>query len=205
MTKTIIIGCLLTASSWILSAGNNIIFKDAFDEVKSFTFYVDESEDEMASPLNIPRENKKKLSAKKKLVTESVTDCVIYDGTATDGAFILTVTKSGADIKSATDEACIQAVYQVLFIGLKQAEGTYSQKPIISDPSTEQSHSDFFNSFFETGGAYSKFVSIIPGSTAAPVKIKGGYKVTVKTVVSKDNLREEMEKNGIIKPLSSGF
>lgn len=141
----------------------------------------------------------------KKLPTQTVKEDISYEGIAADGGYLVCVVKSGTDLNSASANACRDAVYHTLFKGLVPSSGTFSQKPIIPDSSAEQKYSSFFNEFFKAGGGYTSFVKVVPGYQAVPVRTQSGYRVTVKVIVDKDALRKEMEKNGIVKSLSSGF
>ncbi len=79
---------------------------------------------------------------------------------------------------------------------------------ICKDPDAEEKNLDYFLDFFETGGAYLKFVNQTTDGVPAGQdkrKIKGGYKVAIYVQVMYDNLRKQMENDGIVRSLSTGF
>ena len=67
---------------------------------------------------------------------------------------------------------------------------------------------DFFNAFFDDGGAYMKYVAVSgDGSVDGDDYLKVGkeYKVGVVVSVRKDLLKKDLQAQGIIQGLSSGF
>lgn len=100
------------------------------------------------------------------------------------------------------------AIHGVLFRGFAPLEkGGVSQKPIILDPSVESENAEYFTEFFSNSGRFSSYVNIVPKTYEV---VKGGkkafkYKICVTVQVHKDALRQEMERNGIVKSLSNVF
>lgn len=104
------------------------------------------------------------------------------------------------------------AVHGILFKGIAAKNEKNirlpSQKPIISDLDAYEKNKKYFKEFFKNGGKYQQFVQMVNNGVPDMgdiVKIKKEYKVGVKVLVAKNALRKEMENNGIIKALDSGF
>lgn len=104
----------------------------------------------------------------------------------------------------AQEQSKKNAVHGILFKGYAPAGRIHGQNPIVSDPSVQAEHADFFRSFFATGGDYMRFVSL---TSNVPEYIKVGkeYKVGLIVTVQKDALRKYLEDNGIIRALNAGF
>jgi hypothetical protein len=83
------------------------------------------------------------------------------------------------------------------------------QKPLVQDPSAEETHKEFFKEFFADNGKYMKYVQLTTDGAIAPGDImkagKKEYKVGIVVAVSKDELRKYLESEKIIRSLSSGF
>lgn len=112
----------------------------------------------------------------------------------------------------ATLQAGKNAVHGILFKGVAAKNEKDiripGQKPIISDLDAYEKNEEYFKEFFEEGGKYQQFVQMVNNGVPDVgdiVKIGKEYKVGVKVLVAKDALRKEMENNGIIKALDSGF
>ncbi len=124
------------------------------------------------------------------------------------GSYLVKVWSYSKKPVVAIEQAKKNAVHGILFKGFTGKGAGCTQKPLISNPNLEQEKEDFFNSFFETGGKYMKFVSTSgDGSINAEDILKLGkeYKIGVILSVSKDNLRKDLEAEGLIKSLGSGF
>ena len=99
-------------------------------------------------------------------------------------------------------QAAKNAAHAVVF------KGYGIQKPLASDGTVYENNRAFFNDFFKTGGDYQQFVTLVNNGALEPgdvIKLKKEYKVGVKVVVRKDDLRKYLEKAGVIKALNSMF
>ncbi len=133
-------------------------------------------------------------------------------GQATQGSILVKVWSYSKDKNIAQSQAGKNAVHGVLFKGVAAlndgASRVPAQKPIVTDPNAEETYADFFKTFFANGGKYMKYVNFVNNgipSAGNIIKIKNEYKIGVTVSVAKDALRKEMEAEGIIKSLSSGF
>jgi len=121
----------------------------------------------------------------------------------TQGTVIVKAWGTAKKVDLAKEEACKNAVYAFLFKGFPSSKGVLSSdlRPLLSDPNTEETHSDYFKSFFANGGKYTKFVSFATGSGYVDAndkeKVKGLYKVGVVVVINKSLLIKELEDAGI--------
>lgn len=130
-------------------------------------------------------------------------------GIGTDGTYLVKVWSYSKKPAIAITQAKKNAVHGVIFKGFPgTAQGCSSQKPLVTNPNIENEKADFFQSFFEEGGKYMKFVAESgDGMVDASDRMKVGkeYKIGVIVSVSKDALRKDLEAAGIIRGLSSGF
>lgn len=122
-------------------------------------------------------------------------------GTGTQGTYLVRVwvstrmrTLDDADIKKA-------AVHGVIFRGFHGCGGAPSQHPL-AQATDEQENNEYYETFFKS--AYQQFAHIVPGSYARE-KVAKGYRIGAVVQVQKDELRRELEKAEVIKPLTSGF
>jgi len=139
----------------------------------------------------------------KKLWASDVSYEVTVVGIGTDGTKLLKVWGYEKKEEMAKIEAKKNAVAACLFKG---AVGSREQivKPIVPSPSMADPHEAYFDKFFETGGAYLQYVAMTNDATGKDiVKMDKGYKVGIIVSVMYDKLREEMERQGVVKKLSN--
>jgi hypothetical protein len=139
----------------------------------------------------------------KKLWASDASYEVTVVGIGTDGTKLLKVWGYEKKAEMAKIEAKKNAVAACLFKG---AVGDREKivKAIVPDPNMADAHQTYFDKFFETGGNYLNYVGITTDASGADiVKMDKGYKVGVIVSVNYDKLREEMERQGIVKKLSN--
>jgi len=139
----------------------------------------------------------------KKLWASDMSYEVAVVGIGADGTKLLKVWGYAKKKDLAKIDAKKNAVAACLFKG---AHGSRDKnvKPILPDSRTADSHEAYFDKFFETGGQYLQYVGITNDATGKDiVKMKKGYKVGVIVSVNYDALRMEMERQGIVKKLST--
>lgn len=127
-------------------------------------------------------------------------------GIGADGSYLLKVFTYSKKKNLPMEQAKKNAVHAVLFKGFPGNNDTrcYTQKPICTNPNIEFEKKEFFETFFQDGGKYMKYVyDSSDGNVAAEDRMKVGkeYKVGILISVSKDALRKDMEAAGIIKSL----
>lgn len=130
--------------------------------------------------------------------------------TGKQGTYLVKVWSYSKDKEVAIEQAKKNAVHGIIFQGVPAGErGCFAQPPLSRSSNLEQEKSEYFNSFFATGGKYQKFVSLsTDGAVAAGDRLKISrkeYKIGVIVSVNKTLLRKELEDAGIIRGLSSGF
>ena len=78
---------------------------------------------------------------------------------------------------------------------------------IVTDPDASTKHEEYFTKFFEPGGQYLQYVNASSdGIPTDRVKVnKKTYKVGVSLSIAYDELRKELERQGIARKLSTGF
>jgi len=78
---------------------------------------------------------------------------------------------------------------------------------ITTDDNAAETHQDYFNEFFAPGGKYLQYVNLTTdGVPTDRVRVnKKTYKVGVSMSIAYDELRKEMERQGIARKLNSGF
>ena len=139
----------------------------------------------------------------KKLWASDMSYEVAVVGIGADGTKLLKVWGYDKKKDLAKIDAKKNAVAACLFKG---AHGSREKnvKPILPDSRTADAHEAYFEKFFETGGQYLQYVGITNDATGSDiVKMKKGYKVGVVVSVNYDALRMEMERQGIVKKLST--
>jgi len=96
------------------------------------------------------------------------------------------------------------AVHGILFRGYSGTQGCVSQPPLAGSAIIEQQFSDFFVPFFQPGGGCESYCTLVDGSLQT---VKQGKQFVVSGIISvaKSQLRNDLEKAGVIKKLNSGF
>lgn len=133
-------------------------------------------------------------------------------GQARQGYILVKVWTYSKDKNVAVGQAGKNAVHGVLFKGVPPltdgGNRIPAQKPLITEAGVEERNQDFFKVFFADGGKYQKYVQFINNGIPATgdiLKVGKEYKIAVKVSVAKDALRREMEADGIIAKLGTGF
>ena len=133
-------------------------------------------------------------------------------GQARQGHILVKVWSYSKDKNIAITQAGKNAVHGVLFKGvaalMDATNRLPAQKPIITEVGVEERNQDFFKTFFAEGGKYQKFIQFVNNGIPASgdiLNVGKEYKIGVRVSVAKDALRKEMEADGIIGKLGSGF
>ena len=128
--------------------------------------------------------------------------------TANQGSYLVKTWTYSRDPATAKEQAKKNAVHGIIFKGFPDNGRVKGQRPLINDPKAEDEHKAFFESFFEPGGDYQKYVTLADhGAIKAGDRIKIGkeYKIGVITTVNVAELRKRLENEGIIEELGSYF
>ncbi len=132
------------------------------------------------------------------------------EGIAKQGSKLIKVWSYSKNPKHAISSAMKNAVHGMIFKGYAGGgQGCTPFKALVSSPDVEEKFKEFFDKFFADGGEYMKYVSAATDGSIAPgdrLKIsKREYKIGVVVNIQSDQLRKRLEKEGIVKGLSSGF
>lgn len=132
------------------------------------------------------------------------------EGVAKQGSKLVKVWSYSKNPKYAISGGMKNAVHGVLFKGYGSGvEGCSALEPMIDASRDLSKYADFFDEFFKDGGEYLRYVSsATDGRIAAGDRLKISrreYKIGVIVIIKYNQLRKRMEKEGIVKKLSSGF
>ncbi len=129
-------------------------------------------------------------------------------GVGQDGTKVFKVWGYAKKVDQAIVQAKKNAVAACIFRGIPGGNGAAPTPAICPDSKTEENNAEFFEKFFETGNQYLKYINLTTDATPSGqdrLKVKGGYKVGITVQVMYDNLRKDLEAEGIARRLNSGF
>lgn len=126
------------------------------------------------------------------------TECLGVEG---DGSQTLRAWGLGRNKADAVEQAKKNAVSDVIFKGIRAGVAGCNMRPIISEVNARERYEEYFDRFFLDGGEYTKFVSTADeknfSKSASRNKVGARYAVTVR--VLRNELREQLKSDGIIK------
>lgn len=133
-------------------------------------------------------------------------ECV---GIGVQGTYLIKVWTYSKKEKVAIAQAKKNAVHGIIFKGFAGGgQGCTSQKPLASSPAVEEQNIDFFDTFFDDGGDYMRYVNVTNDGSIDPedrLKVGKEYKIGIVVSVSKDALRKDLETAGVVKAMDAGF
>lgn len=138
----------------------------------------------------------------------SVPSSVAYTSTETicmgvehDGSQTLRVWGKGTTKADAIEQAKKNAVYDVLFKGIRST-GDCNKTPLVPEVNARERYAKYFNPFFSDGGEYLKFVKEETGNPASRMEAKGSsiYNYGIIVTVDREGLRDQLEKDGVLRP-----
>lgn len=117
-----------------------------------------------------------------------------------DGCQTLRSWGRGANMPEAVEQAKRNAVETVLFKGVSAGAGDFDKRPIVTEVNAQEKYEDYFNSFFSSGGKYSRFVTVVDGNGSSVIKASGKSVENYGVVVTVDRvaLRQCLIDDGII-------
>ncbi len=124
-----------------------------------------------------------------------------------DGTKLIEVWGYGKKAEDATRNAKMNAVACAIFKGFPAAGGGKAAKtpPICSNSNAADEHYDYFEKFFEPGGQYLLYVNMSSDVAPKRIKMDKHYKCGIAVSIAFDELRKELEKQGIARALDAGF
>lgn len=129
-------------------------------------------------------------------------ECV---GIGNDGTYLIRVWSYSETPQIQNNQDKKNAVHGVLFRGFEAGEGGATAKAALATKEAEEQFSDYFEHFFSNNGPYFNYIASVAQGSTKVIKVGKKYKIGIIISVAKDQLRNDLEKEGIIKGLSSGF
>lgn len=119
-------------------------------------------------------------------------------GVGHDGTMTVRAWGGGNKKSEAIEQARKNAVYDVLFKGVKDSSGTITA--LVHEANAAERYAEYFNPFFSDKGAYKKFSKLEKGSSTPMIEAKGTNRVTYGVVVTvdRDALKKQLIKDGIL-------
>lgn len=125
-----------------------------------------------------------------------------------EGTKLLKVWGFARKKQDAVEQAKKNAVFACVFRGIPGTDNIISTPSLCRSINEYNNHEDYFYDFFKDDGLYLNFVNVTSDGMPTGVnvlKVKKGYKVGVIVQVMYDNLRTQLEEDGIIEKFGSGF
>lgn len=122
--------------------------------------------------------------------------------TELDGSITVRVTGAGRNRLDAKEQARKNAVYNVIFKGVKvEGRNSILSRPLVYEVNAEEKYADFMNIFFADGGKYLEFTSMDDRRALSNRKEKGGKQVewSITLRVLRPQLRQYLIEQNIIK------
>ena len=130
---------------------------------------------------------------------------IICEGNGVEGTYLVRVWVYANKQNLKPEQIRKYAIHGVIFKGITGSSKCNGQKPLAKSLSVEEENKKYFDEFFEKKNAYLNFATIIEGTFERVKVTKRQYKIGAVVSVSKDQLRKQLETDGIIRGLSTGF
>ncbi|KAA5535104.1 hypothetical protein F0919_10965 [Taibaiella lutea] len=125
-----------------------------------------------------------------------------------DGTKLIKVWSYSKKEKFPLRQAQKNAIHGMIFKGFSgnATTGCPTQRPLADSPDLESKQAAFFAAFFADNGPYQKYVnSTIEETPIERIRVGKEYKIGIIITVMYSQLRKDLERQGIIKPLDAGF
>lgn len=123
-------------------------------------------------------------------------------GIERDGSQTLRVAATGRNKSDAVEQAKKDAVWAVLFKGIRSGNGGCNAKPLITEVNAGEKYQYYFNTFFKDNGEYKNYISMEDSrtntTTAVTRDVQEKWYVTVR--VLRPELQQKLIQDGILKP-----
>lgn len=130
---------------------------------------------------------------------------VICEGNGVEGTYLVRVWVYANKQNLKPEQIRKYAIHGVIFKGITGSSKCNGQKPLAKSLSVEEENEKYFDEFFEKKNAYLNFATIVEGTFERVKVTKRQYKIGAVVSVSKDQLRKQLETDGVIRGLSTGF
>ncbi len=121
-------------------------------------------------------------------------------GTELDGSQTLRVTGYGRNRADAKEQAMKNAVWAVVFDGVRDGVEGCNLRPIVTEVNARERYEDYFNIFFSDKGEYKKYVSLrdTKRRSARRKKDKVGYLYEMTIRVMRSELKARLKADNVI-------
>lgn len=118
-----------------------------------------------------------------------------------DGTETILTWGRGKNKADAKEQAKKNAIYAVLFEGIRQGNKSCSRRPLITEVNAREKYEDYFNNFLKDGGQYKKFVSESDKKGNSEVRSNNIHDEKIGFVirVKRADLKQQLIKDNIIK------
>lgn len=125
---------------------------------------------------------------------------VRFLGSEHDGSVTLRVVGYGRNRVDAKEQAQKDAVYIIVFDGIKNVGSKSILRPIIDGVNAHEKYQEYFDNFFADNGEYKKYVSLIDTKirSANKTKTKIGYNYEMTVRVLKSQLKARLQSDSLI-------
>lgn len=130
---------------------------------------------------------------------------IICEGNGVEGTYLVRVWVYANKQNLKPEQIRKFAVHGIIFKGVTGSSKCNGQKPLAKSLSVEEENKKYFDEFFEKKNAYLNFATIVEGTFERVKVTKRQFKIGAVVSVSKDQLRKQLEADGIIRGLSTGF
>ncbi len=116
------------------------------------------------------------------------------------GSLTLRAWGGGPDRNQSVQEAMKNAVYDVIFKGVKGGGQSYATQALVTEVNARERYADYFDRFFADGGEYKKFVreTSTQDKSRIEAKSKGRQNYGLTVTVDRSALKEQLRNDGII-------
>lgn len=121
-------------------------------------------------------------------------------GVELDGSQTLRVQGYGRNRADAREQAMKNAVYAVLFDGIREGAGGCDMRPLVGGANPRERHEAYFGAFFADKGAYRDYVSLADNRwlSEGKAKDKTGYAYDLTVRVLRPALKARLKADRII-------
>lgn len=122
-------------------------------------------------------------------------------GVELDGSQTLRSTGSGNTKSDAVEQAKKNAVWAVVFDGIRQGKSRCDMRPLLNEVNAKEKYEEYFNIFFADGGEYLKYVSMEDEKRRSKDKTKNKYykNYTITVRVLRSELKARLRADNILK------
>lgn len=136
-------------------------------------------------------------SAQKKVLYKETIRCLNVE---LDGSETLRVVGFGRNRDDAREQAMKNAVYAVVFEGIKDGNKGCNMRPIIEETNAREKYAEYFDIFFMDNGEYKKYVSLkdtkARSKNKTKTKLGTGYEMTIR--VMRSQLKARLKNDNVL-------